>query len=270
MAGSAATDASSRGVAYRRAMANWITSQNNEKFSQSVVNRVWRSMFGFGLVEPIDDIRPKNPASHPAAMEMLVQDFNASGRDLKRLMTVIAMTKAYQRASIGRSINAERHKAVRYAARAEVRPMTPEVLLTAIVKATGGQEAASALMSGLRQRDTAMMMGKMDEVSNDVREFGNLMQRFINTSTAEDRAGKLQFEGTVAQALMMMHSNYMLNAVKSGVDRFKKKGMGDMVYIFAATLGRPPTSIEASAFGNQTLEDIMWVLLNSAEFVTIH
>ncbi|HYF52417.1 MAG TPA: DUF1549 domain-containing protein [Planctomycetota bacterium] len=270
MAGSAAEDAGSRGLAYRRALANWITSPKNEKFSQSVVNRVWRSMFGYGLVEPIDDIRPKNPPSHPAAMDILVQDFNASGRDLKRLMSVIAATKAYQRASVGNSINAERHKAVRYAARAEVRPMTPEMLLTAIVKATGGDEKADALMAGLRARDTAMMEGKMDNVSDDVRQFGDLMQRFINTSTAEDRAGKLQFEGTVAQALMMMHSNYMTNAVKSGVERFKKKGMGDMVYIFAATLGRPPSNIEAAAFSNQTLEDIMWVLLNSAEFVTIH
>ena len=99
-----------------------------------------------------------------------------------------------------------------------------------------------------------------------------LLQRFLSTSTAEDRAGKLQFEGTVAQALMMMHSDFTNKAIKDGVARLKKKNMGDNVYIFAATLGRPPSPLEAQAFSmyGADLETCMWILMNSAEFVTIH
>jgi hypothetical protein len=261
-----------RGYLYREALANWITNTENEKFAQAAVNRMWRQMFGYGLVEPIDDIRPKNPPSHPEVMKILVDDFNASGRDLKRLLRIIANTKAYQRAAVGSATGVARHKAVRYAARAEVRPMTPEVLLAAVVKATGGDEKSKSLQEGLRETDRSIMAGTMKEVKPDVRDYYELMQRFVNSSTSEDRAGKLQFEGTVAQALMLMHSEFMNRAIRESIQRFKKKGMGDMIYIFAATLGRPPTATEAQTFSQfgDGLEGIMWVLLNSAEFVTIH
>ena len=270
--GGAGGDSGQMGQLYRRGLAAWITSQQNEKFAQSVVNRIWREMFGYGLVEPVDDIRPKNPPSHPEVMSILANDFNASGRDLKRLMTIIANTKAYQRSANGPATKADRLKAVRNAARAEVRPMSPEMLFTAIIKACGGEEKAKALMEGLRKRDQADMDKKNVAVDQTVTDVYNLMQRFINTSTAEDRAGKLQFEGTVSQALMMMHSDFINKAIKDGISRFKKKNQADMVYVFAATLGRPPSPLESAAFASYgaDLEGTMWILLNSSEFVTIH
>ena len=263
------------GFQYRKALAAWVTDQKNEKFAQSVVNRVWRNMFGFGLVEPVDDIRPKNPPSHPEVMKILMDDFNASGRDYKRLVQVIANTRAYQRAANGDSSKIDRAKAVRYAARAEIRPMTPEMLFMAIQKATKGEDASKALLSGLRARDQAMMDGKMEGMNAGVNDFYNLMRRFINTSSAEDRAGKLQFEGTVAQALMMMHSGFMNDSIRFGVTRLQKKYGNDMTFIFASCLGRPPSGPESNAFGSFNtgkggLEGVMWVLMNSAEFVTIH
>jgi len=275
MGGANAAPNGELGLQYRYALAGWITDPKNEKFAQSAVNRTWRAMFGHGLVEPIDDIRPKNAPSHPEVMAILAADFNASGRDWKRMLAVISSTRAYQRASTGSSDKIDRSKSVRYAARADVRPMTPEMLFSAIIKATGGNEAANLLTDGLRSRDEAMMTGKMDGMNPQVNNFVGLMQRFINTSTAEDRAGKLQFEGTVAQALMMMHSDFMNDSIDKGVLRFQKKGQGEMVYIFAATLGRPPLPAEAGAFskfssGKDGLKGVMWVLLNSAEFVTIH
>jgi len=241
----------SLGLAYRKALATWITAPENEKFAQSAVNRLWRSMFGYGLVEPVDDIRPKNAPSHPEVMKILTNDFNASGRDFKRLAQIIANTRAYGRASNGDSAKIDRAKAVRYAARAEVRPMTPEELFMAILKSTGGEEKAKGLLAGLRGRDKDMMDGKMDAMNQgDVAQFYGLMQRFIATSTAEDRAGKLQFEGTVSQALMMMHSGFMNDSIKRGVARFQQKGQGDMVYIFAAVVGRPPVPAEMGPFSS--------------------
>ena len=264
------------GLAYRKGLAAWMTDQKNEKFAQSTVNRVWRNMFGYGLVEPVDDIRPKNPPSHPEVMKILADDFNASGRDFKRLVAIIANTRAYQRVANGDASKIDRAKAVRYAARAEVRPMTPEMLFMAIQKSTGGEESSKRLLSGLRSRDQAMSDGKMEGMSSaEVNNYYNLMRRFINTSSAEDRAGKLQFEGTVAQALMMMHSGFMNDSIKGGVSRLEKKYGSNMTYIFASCLGRPPSGPETNAFnsfntGKGGLEGVMWVLLNSAEFVTIH
>ena len=137
------------------------------------------------------------------------------------------------------------------------------------VKATGGEEKAKMMEDGIRKRDAnSGYGGKEMGMNGEVGEMTTLMNRFIGTSTAEDRAGKLQFEGTVAQALMMMHSNFMMGYIKQGVKRFR----GDMTWLFATTLGRPPTPEEASAFGTMVSdpEGMMWVLMNSSEFVTIH
>jgi hypothetical protein len=269
MMNAAAGGSGATGLLYRKAFAAWITSPKNEKFSQSAVNRLWRNMFGIGLVEPVDDIRPKNPPVYPEAMKILADDFTASGRDLQRLITIIANTRAYQRSSIGTLQKADRVKQVKYFARAEVRPMTPEELFLAVVKATAGDDRAKALLEGMRKYDASMRYGGKEQMmGGDLAEMTNLMQKFIGTSTAEDRAGKLQFEGTVSQALMMMHSSFMQNYIKQGVKRFR----GDMTWLFATTLGRPPTPEEANAFGSMAAdsEGILWVLLNSAEFVTIH
>ncbi len=293
MMSAAAGKSGTQGTLMRKAFAAWVTSPKNEKFNQSAVNRIWRNMFGYGLVEPVDDIRPKNPAVYPEVMKILSEDFNASGRDLQRLIAIIANTRAYQRASIGTMLKVDRTKQVRNFARAEVRPMTPEELLMAVVKATGGADKATTMEEAIRKQDAdsgygGMAMGgakggggagagkgkggkgmMMDMgYGGDLGEYNMLMQRFVGTSTAEDRAGKLQFEGTVAQALMMMHSPFMTNYVKQGVKRFN----GDMTWLFATTLGRPPTPEEASAFSRMSSdpEGMLWVLLNSSEFVTIH
>jgi hypothetical protein len=63
----------------------------------------------------------------------------------------------------------------------------------------------------------------------------------------------------------------MQRAIRDAVNFHSRKGMGDPVYLFAVTLGRPPTKAEsaACATAKDGLQEIMWVLMNSAEFVTI-
>ncbi|HTN74124.1 MAG TPA: DUF1549 domain-containing protein, partial [Pirellulaceae bacterium] len=67
-------------------LAAWLTSGQNELFVLSQVNFVWSHVLGRGLIEPIDDVRPTNPPSHPELMDALCRDFVASGFDLRRLV----------------------------------------------------------------------------------------------------------------------------------------------------------------------------------------
>ena len=50
------------------------------------MNRVWKELFGRGLVEPVDDLRPTNPASHPELLEALSAEFVKEGLDLRQLI----------------------------------------------------------------------------------------------------------------------------------------------------------------------------------------
>ena len=53
------------GPSRREQLVDWLTSPNNGQFARATVNRVWAHLFGRGLVEPVDDMRPANRRSRP-------------------------------------------------------------------------------------------------------------------------------------------------------------------------------------------------------------
>jgi hypothetical protein len=118
----------------RPALAAWITSKDSGRFTKAQVNRLWQAMFGRGLVEPIDDLRDTNPATHPRLLAGLAEDFAAEGHDLRHTLRLIANSAAYQRSS--RAI-AETKSDDRFYSHALVRPLAPEVLLDAVCDAMG-------------------------------------------------------------------------------------------------------------------------------------
>ncbi|MGN6544237.1 MAG: DUF1549 domain-containing protein, partial [Aureliella sp.] len=50
---------------HRADLARWLTEEGKHSFAKATVNRLWQAMFGRGLVEPTDDLRDTNPATHP-------------------------------------------------------------------------------------------------------------------------------------------------------------------------------------------------------------
>ena len=81
---------------YREQLAALITSPRNRYFSEAFVNRVWKELVGRGFVEPVDDFRADNPASHPRTLGLLADDFVASGYSFRQLVRTIIQTDAYQ------------------------------------------------------------------------------------------------------------------------------------------------------------------------------
>ena len=84
----------------RRAyVAAWLTSPANTQFARTIVNRVWGSLLGRGLVHPIDDLRATNPASNEELFAALTADFVEHGFDVKRLIRTIMTSATYQRSA---------------------------------------------------------------------------------------------------------------------------------------------------------------------------
>ena len=71
----------------------------NAYFSQAIVNRMWYRLFGWGLVMPLDQLHPENPASHPELLEWLANDLVAHQYDLRRLLRGLVLSRAYARSS---------------------------------------------------------------------------------------------------------------------------------------------------------------------------
>ena len=115
-------------------LVNWLTDADNPYFAKSMVNRLWHAMMGRGLVEPLDDMRNTNPATHPELLNALARDFIEGGYDLRSLLRQIALSDAYARSVKERPFDANGERF--YASRMAI-ALTPEILADAIADVTG-------------------------------------------------------------------------------------------------------------------------------------
>ena len=84
----------------RLQLSIWVASGNNPYLATATANRVWSLLFGRGIVDPVDNIGDLSNASHPQVLEMLSEQFVASGFDLRELFRTVAYTNAYQRGGV--------------------------------------------------------------------------------------------------------------------------------------------------------------------------
>lgn len=120
----------------RRKLAEEITDPRNRFYSRAFVNRVWAELLGRGFVNPIDDFRNDNPASHPKTLDYLADEFVASGFDFRFLVGTIVRTEAYQRGHLPGNLPAtERLAAEKAFTATPVRRMGSEALFDSIVQA---------------------------------------------------------------------------------------------------------------------------------------
>jgi hypothetical protein len=68
-------------------------------FARAIVNRLWYRFYGRGLVMPLDQMHPENPASHPELLEWLARDLVAHDYDLHGLIQALVLSQTYARES---------------------------------------------------------------------------------------------------------------------------------------------------------------------------
>lgn len=83
----------------RQQLTLWLTTPENPFLARATVNRSWALLMGRGLIEPIDDMRSLEIASHPQLLEELSNYFTSTGYDLRDLLRTIAKTRAYSRST---------------------------------------------------------------------------------------------------------------------------------------------------------------------------
>ncbi len=108
-----------------------------EFFSKAIVNRLWHRLFGWGMVNPVDQMHSGNPPSHPDLLDWLARDLVEHGYDLQRLIRGMVLSEAYRRSSVWES--GERPYPDLFAV-ANVKPLTPRQLGMALLFATANPE----------------------------------------------------------------------------------------------------------------------------------
>ncbi|QOV90725.1 PSD1 and planctomycete cytochrome C domain-containing protein [Humisphaera borealis] len=84
----------------RLEFARWLTHPDNPLTARVMANRVWRNLFGAGLVATVDNFgfsgeRP----SHPELLDHLAVRFVAGGWSVKKLVREIVLSRTYRQSS---------------------------------------------------------------------------------------------------------------------------------------------------------------------------
>ncbi|MFM2168778.1 MAG: hypothetical protein RIS79_3149, partial [Verrucomicrobiota bacterium] len=79
-----------------KAFAAWMTSPENPRFTKVIANRLWKRVFGLGLIEPVDELFDTTVAMNPALMNRLEKLMVELRYDLKAFLRVLYHTRAYQ------------------------------------------------------------------------------------------------------------------------------------------------------------------------------
>lgn len=85
-------------VGARYAFADWVVDEQNPRFAAVIANRLWKQVFGLGVVEPVDDFRDDTKASNPALLGRLEGIMVEVRFDMKEFERVLLYTKLFERA----------------------------------------------------------------------------------------------------------------------------------------------------------------------------
>jgi len=259
-----------------RELANWVTA--NPLFAKSQVNRVWFHLMGRGLVDPIDDFRPTNPASHPELLDQLAKDFAAQKFDLRALIRLVMNSRTYQLASEPNDTN--RDDELNYS-HVLPRRLTAEQFLDAQHEALGVPARFNGYPSGMRAGqlpgvEATRLRGKRRSSSDTFLTLFGKPMRLLSCECERSS------ETTMSQAFNLVSGpeiNELLSAPENRIQQMISAGKSnrDMVMeLYWATLSRPPSQTEALEMSlladkaesrRKAFEDISWALLNAKEFV---
>jgi hypothetical protein len=255
-------------VLLRHELARWMTSANNPFFAKAAVNRTWAHLFGRGLVNPVDDLHADNPATHPAILDLLADEFKKSGFDLKYLIRCICLTQAYQRTSVPLKDNEEQQDKYSHMA---VKVIGPGVFYDSLKVATGLPE----LKVGLPERKTKLTVLTLftpREVFVD----------FYRASQGEE-PNPLENTHGIPQALKLMNA-VQLNGVLPNAQRLAGAGLSReqvIEQLYLTAYARRPSAQESRLIADflarrndappaHGYSAVLWTLMNSAEFVSNH
>jgi hypothetical protein len=251
----------------REQLAIWMASRDNPYLPRAGVNRSWWHLFGRGLVEPVDDLGTQNPASHPELLDELTEYFVKAGFDLRELYRTLANTAAYQRTS-------------RWTA--EPAP-PPELYVHMSVKTLTAEQLYDSVNRVLHRKPESMMPGlNVNSPLLDPRR-----QAFIAKVQSSGR-NALEYQAGILQALSLLNGNDL----KEATDPEKSPLLGSIEApfftdddrlraLFLAVFTRQPTDEELALCRAQlgkhsesdrgkAYSDVLWALLNSAEFALNH
>jgi hypothetical protein len=283
----------------RQKFAQWITHEDNRRFHRAIANRVWGLMFGRPFISPVDDMpnpqdRPyedviaevakaKAEATSPAddveiywhdyrdVLDVLAEDFREHNCDLRRLVQIIAKTKAFRLAST-HAVDDEM-QLYNIEENWGVFPMTrlrPEQVIGSMIQ-------SSYIRTVNQNSHLFVRFIRSTRESGFVEQYGDLGDQELSERS-----------GTIPQALLRMNGEMTRESIKSDgllasgrIASMCKTNEDVVETLYLVCVSRRPEPEEKQhileLLGNRKgdaratiVEDVYWALFNSPEFSWNH
>ena len=255
-------------VERRNELAQLIASDQNPWFAKSYVNRVWARLMGRGFYEPVDDFGPAISPVLPEVHEVLSTEFRASGHDVKALFRLIMNSETYQQQLAATSSSAEHP----FAAGTTGKLRGDEIFASLVT--------AIDLPNVTPPKTAPTKEIRFPPPPKSTRDLVTEAFAFDPSARVEDVSRTLQ------QAMLLMNNDQLQKQVdarpESGTVLAKllqsePDNRALVEQLFQVILARKPRETElkvtlehVSAVSNraEAFEDVLWSLINSAEFTT--
>ncbi len=243
----------------RMRLAELFTSPENPWFSRALVQRLWTELVGEGFYDAIDDIGPDRHCYAPRTLDYLAECFVASEYDVKWLVETILLTEAYGRKAVSRVDGAVPDYTANHPKRLR------------------GDQLFNALRQALELPDTALAGAANANRGRGPRDY------FERNFGFDPSTPVTEVNGSVPQALQLMNSPILARLMSgrrlSGRDERLPATANDGEWIqelYLRCLSRPATRgerqmalnyLQDAASRREGKEDLLWSLVNSAEFL---
>ena len=258
-------------------LADWIADPDNPFFARAQANRIWSYLMGRGIVEPNDDFRQSNPPVNGPLLEALAKDLKQSNFNQKALIRAIMNSHAYQFSAKPNETNSDDETNF---SRNVVRSLPAEALLDSIAQVT----QTSLSFEGYPEAKRAAQVPSMPVIRRGESFQGSF--RFLKIFGKPERMLSCDCERsdgtTLAQALQLITGDIINKAIADADNVIAKmlqagKSNAEIIdELYLSALCRSPALSERSALvervdramnRREALEDVLWGLLNSKEFL---
>lgn len=266
------------GLDPRVPVMKWMSQPENPWFARAFVNRVWATYFHRGIIDPPDNLNPANPPSHPELLDWLTEQFVARGYDMKWLHRAIVSSETYQR-SWKPSINNREDR--RNFSRMIPRRMPAEVVYDSIKQTLAADADLDKVRTDLTRRAIGHLSMRLAG-TYAMQVFGK-PERAVNCDCERDN------QPTLLQSVFLQNDPLVEQRLDSSdwvrdvAERESSSRQLDPDQLvrdaWLRALNRPPTAAEARRAVQHVqaadsladgLRDLLWVLINTKEFVLIH
>ena len=279
-------------------LARRLTDPSNPLVARVQVNRLWKHLFGRGLVASVDNFGLSGEApSHPELLDHLATRFARSGWSNKALIRDLVLSSAY-RMSSQRDPQAEEHDPLnRWLHRASVRRLQAEAVRDAILAVSGRLDASlfgrpvpihlTPFLDGRGRPQTGPLDGDgRRSIYLGVRR--NFLSPFLlsfDFPTPATTIGRRSVSNVPAQALTLMNDPLVVGEARRWAERVAAEdGSVDQRIegMYLAAFSRPPAADELAAAAEhlrdqaqagydsdrpEAWQDLAHVLFNVKEFV---